>query len=140
MFEELSEGKLILIDKPLEWTSFDVVNKVRWNIRDTFKIKKFKVGHAGTLDPKATGLLLICTGKSTKKIIEYQGLDKTYTGSFKLGATTASFDTEKEENQIFPIEHITNEMIFEATKGFIGEIQQVPPIFSAIKIRKIIST
>jgi tRNA pseudouridine55 synthase len=133
MLDELTEGKLLLIDKPLEWTSFDVVNKVRWNIRDTFKLKKFKVGHAGTLDPKATGLLLLCTGKATKKIIGYQGLDKTYTGTFKLGATTASYDTEKEENETFEIGHITEEMIHDATHNFLGETDQIPPIFSAIK-------
>lgn len=132
--EELQAGQLILIDKPLDWTSFDVVNKIRWNIRKHFKIKKIKVGHAGTLDPKATGLLIICVGKKTKEIETYQAEQKTYEGVLKLGATTASYDTEQPEDTLFPTDHITNEMIFEVAKTFEGVIQQHPPIHSAIKV------
>lgn len=131
--EELREGKIFIIDKPLDWTSFDVVNKIRWNIRKTHGLKKFKVGHAGTLDPKATGVLVICVGKFTKKINELQYDDKTYTGTFKLGATTESFDTEKPENEQFPIDHITDDLIYQTIQKFIGEIDQYPPIHSAIK-------
>ncbi|MFA5620447.1 MAG: tRNA pseudouridine(55) synthase TruB [Weeksellaceae bacterium] len=131
--EEFQEGKILLIDKPLDWTSFDVVKKIRWNICKAFNIKKIKVGHAGTLDPKATGLLIVCTGKFTKKINEIQGQTKVYTGRMKLGATTPTFDTESEENQIFPIEHITEEQLNQATQQFLGEIAQHPPIHSAVK-------
>lgn len=123
-----------MIDKPLDWTSFDVVNKIRWNIRKAYNLKKIKVGHAGTLDPKATGLLLVCTGKWTKRIDEYQAQEKTYTGTIKLGATTPTYDLESEEDQTFPIDHITNEKILEATQQFVGEIQQFPPMHSAIKV------
>ncbi|MGI9525765.1 MAG: tRNA pseudouridine(55) synthase TruB [Weeksellaceae bacterium] len=131
--EDLQQGKIFIIDKPLNWTSFDVVNKIRWNIRKTFKLRKFKVGHAGTLDPKATGVLVICVGKYTKKINELQSDDKTYTGTFKLGATTASYDTEQPEDETFPIDHLTTEVIHETTQQFIGTIQQYPPVHSAIK-------
>lgn len=131
--DDFKEGQLLLIDKPLKWTSFQVVNKMRWLISNTFKIKKIKVGHAGTLDPLATGLLLICTGKMTKKIEEYQGMPKEYTGTFTLGATTPSFDMETEINQTFPFEHITEQLIIETTQRFIGEIDQKPPLYSAIK-------
>lgn len=99
--EELQAGKVFLIDKPLDWTSFDVVKKIRYNIRKNYNLKKFKVGHAGTLDPKATGLLIVCVGKFTKKIDTYQAQEKTYTGTIKLGATTESYDTEKPENAFF---------------------------------------
>lgn len=132
--EEIQEGKVLLIDKPLDWTSFDVVNKVRWNIRKAYNLKKIKVGHAGTLDPKATGLLIVCTGKFTKRIDEIQAESKVYTGTIKLGVTTPTYDTESEEDQTFPLEHITEEMIHEATKEFIGEIDQYPPAHSAIKV------
>lgn len=132
--EEIQEGKVLLIDKPLDWTSFDVVNKVRWNIRKAYNLKKIKVGHAGTLDPKATGLLIVCTGKFTKRIDEIQAESKVYTGTIKLGVATPTYDTESDENQTFPTEHITEELIHEATKEFIGEIDQYPPAHSAIKV------
>ncbi|WP_341216658.1 tRNA pseudouridine(55) synthase TruB [uncultured Wocania sp.] len=131
--EEYLSGQVLLIDKPLNWTSFQVVNKLRWEIRQAFNIKKIKVGHAGTLDPLATGLLVICTGKMTKQIDTFQGQIKEYTGTFTLGSTTPSFDLETEVNETFPTEHITPDLIHEATKQFIGEIQQYPPIFSALK-------
>lgn len=131
--EDFKNGQVLLIDKPLNWTSFQVVNKLRWNIRQSFNIKKIKVGHAGTLDPLATGLLIICTGKQTKEIHTYQGQIKEYTGTFTLGATTPSYDLETEINETFSIEHITEDLLKETTKEFIGDIQQKPPIFSAIK-------
>ncbi|WP_175578703.1 tRNA pseudouridine(55) synthase TruB [Tenacibaculum aiptasiae] len=131
--EDYKNGQVLLIDKPLEWTSFQVVNKLRWHIRKRFDIKKIKVGHAGTLDPLATGLLIICTGKQTKNINEYQGQIKEYTGTITLGETTPSYDLETEVNETFPTEHITEELIHKTTKQFIGKIQQKPPIFSAIK-------
>ncbi|CAA0247553.1 tRNA pseudouridine synthase B [Tenacibaculum maritimum] len=131
--EDYKNGQVLLIDKPLEWTSFQVVNKLRWHIRKHFNIKKIKVGHAGTLDPLATGLLIICTGKQTKNINEYQGQVKEYTGTITLGATTPSYDLETEVNEIFPIDHITSNLIHNTTNTFIGKIQQKPPIFSAIK-------
>ena len=132
--EKIQEGHVFLIDKPLDWTSFDVVNKIRWNIRKSYDLKKIKVGHAGTLDPKATGLLLVCTGKLTKRIDEFQAQEKTYTGTIKLGVTTPTYDLESEEDQTFPTEHLTEEIINEATKQFIGEIEQFPPMHSAIKV------
>lgn len=131
--EELQSGKILLIDKPLDWTSFDVVNKVRWEIRKKFKVKKFKVGHAGTLDPKATGLLILCLGKETKNIETYQGQEKTYTGTIKLGVTTPSYDTETDEKEVFPIDHINETIIQKTVSQFIGTIEQLPPIFSALK-------
>lgn len=131
--EDYKEGQVILIDKPLEWTSFQAVNKVRWLIKKSFGIKKIKVGHAGTLDPLATGLLIICSGKFTKKIDTYQAQEKEYTGTFTLGATTPSYDLETEIDQTFDISWITSEMIIESTKQFMGEIQQQPPVFSALK-------
>ncbi len=131
--EDFKNGQVLLIDKPLEWTSFQAVNKLRWHIKQRFKIKKIKVGHAGTLDPLATGLLIICTGKQTKEIHIYQGQEKEYTGTFTVGATTPSYDLETEIDENFPTEHITEELLKETTKQFIGEIQQKPPIFSAIK-------
>ena len=126
-------GQVLLIDKPLTWTSFQVVNKLRWEIRQRFNIKKIKVGHAGTLDPLATGLLIICTGKQTKQIDTYQGQVKEYTGTFTLGATTPSYDLETEIDNTFSIAHITEALLHETTQQFTGEIQQKPPIFSAIK-------
>ncbi|CAL2060264.1 tRNA pseudouridine(55) synthase TruB [Tenacibaculum sp. 190524A05c] len=131
--EDFKDGKVLLIDKPLEWTSFQVVNKLRWHIRKQFDIKKIKVGHAGTLDPLATGLLIICTGKQTKSIETYQGQIKEYTGTIVLGSTTPSYDLETEINETFPTDHITDELIHQTTEQFIGKIQQKPPIFSAIK-------
>ncbi len=131
--EEFLEGKVLLIDKPLEWTSFQAVNKIRWHIKKQFGLKKIKVGHAGTLDPLATGLLIICTGKKTKSINEYQAQEKEYTGTIFLGATTPSYDLETEVNQTFETSHITPDLIHETAKKFVGEIDQKPPIFSAIK-------
>ena len=131
--EAYKNGQVLLIDKPLTWTSFQVVNKLRWEIRQRFNIKKIKVGHAGTLDPLATGLLIICTGKQTKQIDTYQGQVKEYTGTFTLGGTTPSYDLETEIDNTFPTAHITEELLHETTKQFVGEIQQKPPIFSAIK-------
>lgn len=131
--EDFQSGQVLLIDKPLNWTSFQVVNKLRWKIRKTFNIKKIKVGHAGTLDPLATGLLVICTGKMTKQINTFQGQIKEYTGTIVLGSTTPSYDLETEINKTFPTNHITEELILETTKQFIGEIEQFPPVFSAVK-------
>ena len=131
--KSISEGKLLLIDKPIDWTSFQVVNKIRWAFKKKFNLKKLKVGHAGTLDPLATGLLLICTGKMTKKISEVQSLEKTYTGRITLGATTPSYDLETAINRKFPTEHLTDEDLIRSKNKFLGEIDQYPPIFSAIK-------
>jgi len=131
--DDYKNGQILLIDKPLKWTSFQAVNKIRWHIRQRFNIKKIKVGHAGTLDPMATGLLIICTGKQTKNINEYQGQVKEYTGTITIGATTPSYDLETEINKTFPIAHITDDLIHSTTKQFMGAIQQQPPIFSAIK-------
>lgn len=132
--EDFLEGQILLIDKPLHWTSFQAVNKLKWAIRKQFDLgKKFKIGHAGTLDPLATGLLLICTGKFTKKIPELQGQPKEYTGTFTLGATTPSYDLETDIDQQFSTEHITPQLIQKTTQRFLGEIEQIPPIFSAVK-------
>ncbi|ETN94586.1 tRNA pseudouridine(55) synthase TruB [Zhouia amylolytica] len=131
--EELKEGKILLIDKPLNWSSFQAVNKMKWAILKKFKIKKIKIGHAGTLDPLATGLLVICVGKYTKKIPELQGQIKEYTGTFTVGATTPSYDLETTIDQTYPTEHITSELILDTTNKFIGEIEQIPPVFSALK-------
>jgi len=131
--EDFKNGQVLLIDKPLTWTSFQAVNKLRWSIRQAFSIKKIKVGHAGTLDPLATGLLVICTGKMTKQIHIFQGQEKEYTGTFVLGGSTPSFDLETEVNQTYPTSHITEELIHKATHQFIGQIDQFPPVFSAIK-------
>lgn len=131
--EQLQEGHVFLIDKPLDWTSFDVVNKLRWNIRKAYKVKKIKVGHAGTLDPKATGLLIVCCGKMTKQIDQIQAQEKTYTGTIKLGATTPTYDLESKENQHFNIDHLTEEIIHQTTQQFVGDLEQIPPMHSAIK-------
>lgn len=131
--EDYKNGQVLLIDKPLTWTSFQVVNKLRWHIKQRFNIKKIKVGHAGTLDPLATGLLIICTGKQTKEINTYQGQIKEYTGTFTVGSTTPSYDLETEVDETFSTEHITSDLLKETTLQFIGDIQQKPPIFSAIK-------
>lgn len=131
--ESLIEGEILLINKPLKWTSFQVVNKIRWLIKSKFNIKKIKVGHAGTLDPLATGLLVICTGKMTKQIDTFQGQIKEYTGTIVLGSTTPSYDLETEVDKTFEIAHITEDLIHETTKQFTGEINQFPPIFSALK-------
>ena len=130
---EFKEGKLLLIDKPLKWSSFQVVNKLRWEIKKTFDIKKIKVGHAGTLDPLATGLLLVCTGKMTKQIQELQDQKKVYSGTMTLGSTTPSYDLETDINQKFSTDHIYENILRETTKQFVGEIDQYPPLYSAIK-------
>ena len=131
--EDFKSGQLILIDKPLKWTSFQVVNKLRWAIRKKYKIKKIKVGHAGTLDPLASGLLIICTGKFTKTIDKLQAERKEYTGTITLGATTPSYDLETEIDQTFPISNIGDTVLQKTTKLFLGEIEQTPPLYSAIK-------
>ena len=131
--QDFLDGQLLLIDKPLEWSSFQAVNKVRWLIKKQFGFKKIKVGHAGTLDPLATGLLLICTGKFTKRINEFQAQHKEYTGTFTLGAPRPSFEMETEIDQEFDLSGLTATAIEEATKQFQGEITQYPPIFSAVK-------
>lgn len=131
--EYFKEGQVLLFDKPLNWTSFQLVNKVRWLIRKTYKIKKIKVGHAGTLDPLATGLLIICTGKFTKRIEEFMGQEKEYTGTIVLGATTPSYDLETEIDATFPTDHLSDEAIHAATAQFTGSIMQQPPVFSALK-------
>jgi tRNA pseudouridine55 synthase len=128
------EGITILVDKPFGWTSFDVVNKIRWNLKQKLGIKKIKVGHAGTLDPLATGLLVVCIGKHTKLIESLTGAPKTYSGTFLVGKTTPSFDLETEYNQDFPIDHITSEQMESVRKSFIGEQLQTPPIYSAKQV------
>ena len=129
--EDFQAGQVILIDKPLNWTSFQVVNKLRWAIKKAYKIKKIKVGHAGTLDPLATGLLIICTGKMTKQIDAYQAQIKTYTGTFTLGGTTPSYDLETPIDATFSTDHITEELIQKSAEKFVGDIEQYPPVFSA---------
>lgn len=131
---DFKKGEVVLINKPLTWTSFDVVNSFRYFIKSKLGFGKLKVGHAGTLDPLATGLLIICTGPFTKKIEEFTEYDKEYTGTFIVGATTASFDMEKPVDLIFPTDHITNEILQAAARSLTGIIQQVPPVFSAVKI------
>ncbi|MDG4715980.1 tRNA pseudouridine(55) synthase TruB [Winogradskyella marincola] len=131
--EDYKNGQVLLIDKPLTWTSFQAVNKLRWAIRKAYAIKKIKVGHAGTLDPLATGLLVICTGKMTKQINTFQGQEKEYTGTFVVGSTTPSYDLETEIDAKFAIDHISEDLIHQTTKQFIGKIEQFPPVFSAIK-------
>ncbi|WP_189328110.1 tRNA pseudouridine(55) synthase TruB [Flavobacterium sp. LM4] len=132
--EEYLNGQVLLIDKPLKWSSFQAVNKLKYLLINKVGLpKKFKIGHAGTLDPLATGLLLICTGKFTKKISELQGQAKEYTGTFYIGATTPSYDLETEIDVTFPTDHIDQDLIHETVKQFLGEIDQKPPIFSAIK-------
>ena len=132
--EDYLEGQILLIDKPLKWSSFQAVNKLKFGLIKELKLpKKFKIGHAGTLDPLASGLLIICTGKFTKRIEELQGQAKEYTGTITVGATTPSYDLETEINERFPTEHITEALIHEKLPQFIGEIDQKPPVFSAIK-------
>ncbi len=126
-------GSVLLIDKPYEWTSFQLVNKIRWLIKKKFDLKRIKIGHAGTLDPLATGLMIIISGKKTKQIINYQNLDKTYTGTFMLGSTTKSYDLETPIDKIYNVNHISLKELNEAKKKFLGVINQTPPIFSAIK-------
>jgi len=132
--EDYQNGQVVLIDKPLNWTSFQAVNKIKYALINKVGLpKKFKIGHAGTLDPLASGLLLVCTGKFTKIISELQGQAKEYTGTFYLGATTPSYDLESEIDENFPISHIDESLIYETVKQFLGEINQKPPIYSAIK-------
>jgi tRNA pseudouridine55 synthase len=131
--QEFQDGQILLIDKPYTWSSFQAVNKLKWALKKHLGLKKIKIGHAGTLDPLATGLLIICTGKFTKRIEELQGMPKEYTGTIYLGATTPSYDLETEVNQTYRTNHITEELIHEIIKQFTGEIDQKPPIFSAIK-------
>lgn len=134
MLTTFAQGSTILVDKPLGWTSFDVVNKLRWHLRQRIGVKKLKVGHAGTLDPLATGLLVICIGKHTKNIEGFIADSKTYTGTFLLGKTTPSFDLETEYNEEFPITHIDEVLLEQVRLSFLGKQQQVPPIFSAKQI------
>jgi tRNA pseudouridine55 synthase len=128
------EGETLLINKPLKWSSFDLVKKVRSQLKHKLDLKKIKVGHAGTLDPLATGVMIICTGRSTKTIDQLQAKEKEYIATVKLGATTPSFDLETEEDAQFEYKHITKELLFEKTQEFIGEIRQVPPVYSALKV------
>lgn len=128
-------GEILLFDKELEWTSFDVVNKIRYNLCQMMGIKKLKVGHAGTLDPLATGLVILCTGKATKKIEELQLGEKEYIATLKIGATTPSFDLETEEDSQNDFSHVSRESFENALPQFIGEIDQVPPVFSAVKVK-----
>jgi|SRR5690554_4698540 len=131
---QYQQGKILLIDKPLTWSSFQAVNKIKYTLKRKYNLpKSFKIGHAGTLDPLATGLLIVCTGKFTKRIPELQGMPKEYTGTITLGATTPSYDLETPVNETFETAHITEKLIQETTKQFIGEINQKPPVFSAIK-------
>ena len=130
---QFKEGQTLCFDKPLNWTSFQLVNKVRWLIKQAYGIKKIKVGHAGTLDPLATGLVIICTGKHTKTIESLMGQQKTYTGEITLGATTPSYDLETEFDKHFKTDHITEELIYKTTETFTGKIWQKPPVFSALK-------
>jgi tRNA pseudouridine55 synthase len=129
------EGQTLLIDKPYEWSSFQALNSIKWTLKKAFGLKKIKVGHAGTLDPLATGLLLICTGKHTKKISEFQAMEKEYSGTFFMGATTPSFDMETEVDNTYPTDHLTESLLRETTQSFLGEIHQKPPVFSAIKMK-----
>jgi tRNA pseudouridine55 synthase len=131
---DFQNGETLLVDKPLGWTSFNVVSKLRWHIKQKIGVKKIKVGHAGTLDPLASGLLVICTGKHTKKITSFINDHKTYTGTILLGKTTPSFDLETDFNQEFPFSHIDSEMIETVRQKFLGQIEQTPPIFSAKQI------
>ncbi len=128
------EGEILLVDKPMSWTSFDVVNKIRYKLKYLLQVKNIKVGHAGTLDPMATGLLIICTGKFTKRLSEFQGLPKEYTGTITLGGSTPSYDKETEVDETFPTEHINADLLEQARQQFLGPLEQLPPMFSAIKV------
>lgn len=127
-------GEILYFNKPLKWTSFDLVNKFRYKLSRKLKVKKIKVGHAGTLDPLATGVMIVCTGRATKRIDEFQYQTKEYVATLKLGETTPSFDLEKEVDAVYPTEHITREMVEKVLQSFVGTIQQVPPVFSACKV------
>lgn len=128
------EGAVLYFNKPLDWTSFDLVRKFRYKLTKKLHVKKLKVGHAGTLDPKATGVLIICTGKATKRIEDFQNQEKEYVATLKIGETTPSFDLEKEVDATYPTEHITREMTEEVLQRFVGTIEQIPPVFSACKV------
>jgi tRNA pseudouridine55 synthase len=128
------QGEVLYVAKPLSWTSFNLVNKLRWKLQKTLKIKKLKVGHAGTLDPLATGVMILCTGKSTKLIESFQYQTKEYIATLELGATTPSFDLELPVDGTYPTEHITRELVDEIVPRFVGEIWQVPPVYSAVKV------
>jgi tRNA pseudouridine55 synthase len=128
------KGVVLLVDKPIGWTSFDVVNKLRFKIKHGLGIKKIKVGHAGTLDPNASGLLIVCTGKLTKEIDTLQAKEKIYSGTIRLGATTPTYDIESDIDEFFPVDHITDEALEVARAGFLGPLSQIPPVYSAIKI------
>lgn len=132
--QDFLAGSFILLNKPYKWTSFDLVNKVKFKLKHKYDVKKIKVGHAGTLDPLATGLMIVCTGKYTKQIDKYQAQVKEYIATIKLGATTPSFDLETEIDETYPTEHIDRALIDEILKGFLGEIRQRPPAYSAIKV------
>lgn len=131
--EDYLKGQVILIDKPLKWSSFQAVNAVKWAIRKRYQLKKIKVGHAGTLDPLASGLLLICVGKFTKRIHEFQEMSKVYEGTITLGSSTPSYDLETEIDNVYPTDHITRELIHNTRTSFLGKIAQKPPVFSALK-------
>lgn len=131
---DFEAGEIVYFNKPLRWTSFDLVNKFRYKLTRKLGVKKIKVGHAGTLDPLATGVMIVCTGKATKRIDEFQYQTKEYVATLKLGATTPSFDLEKEIDAVYPTEHITCELVEEVLRSFVGTIQQVPPVFSACKV------
>ena len=132
---DFQEGEILYFDKPLHWTSFDLVNKIRYEISRFLKIKKIKVGHAGTLDPLATGVMIVCTGRATKKIEELQYLTKEYVATMRLGATTPSFDLETEVDAVYNTGHITKEAVESVLQRFTGNIEQVPPAYSAVKVR-----
>ena len=132
---DLLSGVTLLVDKPLHWTSFDVVNKIRNAVKKKTGLKKVKVGHAGTLDPLATGLLIIAIGKDTKNIQHFSDLDKIYSGTMRLGATTKTYDSEFEPDEFFPVDHIDGELLHETVKKFTGVIEQIPPLYSAVKIK-----
>jgi tRNA pseudouridine55 synthase len=132
--EALEQGMVLLFNKPLDWTSFDVVNKAGWLVKRKYN-KRIKVGHAGTLDPRATGLLILCFGKATKRIVEFQDMEKVYTGTFIIGKTTPSYDTETQPDAEYPIDGITEDLIRETANGFLGTTQQYPPAYSAVKIK-----
>jgi tRNA pseudouridine55 synthase len=132
---QFEQGEVLPVNKPYRWTSFDAVNFVRNSIKTQLGIKKIKIGHAGTLDPLATGLLILCTGKMTKQIEQFKEFDKEYTGTFTIGTTTPSFDLETEVNQVFPYDHVTDESIHASAKELTGTYEQIPPVFSAVKIK-----
>jgi len=129
-----SVGTVIAVDKPLQWSSFQVVNKLKWQLRRAFGLKKFKIGHAGTLDPMASGLLLVCVGNATKQIEQLQGGEKCYSGTFVLGATTPCYDLEQAVDRYYPVAHIDEALLRDACRKLTGPIEQVPPLFSAVKV------